>query len=78
MMQTWLERLIRFQQNYHKLMQGRYAKFDQLNRGLLIAALVFSLLSRWLPYRIEIVILFLSARIVIKSSVHRNEKDEYV
>ncbi len=31
---------------------GRYAKFDQLNRGLLIAALVFSLLSRWLPYRI--------------------------
>ncbi|OUK29983.1 hypothetical protein BU183_10645, partial [Enterococcus faecium] len=52
MMQTWLERLIRFQQNYHKLMQGRYAKFDQLNRGLLIAALVFSLLSRWLPYRI--------------------------
>ena len=46
MMQTWLERLIRFQQNYHKLMQGRYAKFDQLNRGLLIAALVFSLLSR--------------------------------
>ncbi|MBK0996401.1 hypothetical protein JFK98_02760 [Enterococcus faecium] len=52
MMQTWLERLIRFQQNYHKLMQGRYAKFDQLNRCLLIAALVFSLLSRWLPYRI--------------------------
>ena len=52
MMQTCLERLIRFQQNYHKLMQGRYAKFDQLNRGLLIAALVFSLLSRWLPYRI--------------------------
>lgn len=52
MMQTWLERLIRFQQNYHKLMQGRYAKFDQLNRGSLIAALVFSLLSRWLPYRI--------------------------
>ncbi|BDP53767.1 hypothetical protein EfmJHP35_16910 [Enterococcus faecium] len=132
MMQTWLERLIRFQQNYHKLMQGRYAKFDQLNRGLLIAALVFSLLSRWLPYRIgqllfivffgveplidmartavnvsgsmvagivtsarikdldrdvinddkskwiEKVILFLSARIVIKSSVHLKEKDEYV
>ncbi|EOH56114.1 hypothetical protein UA3_01298 [Enterococcus faecium EnGen0263] len=38
-MQTWLERLIRFQQNYQKLMQGRYAKFDQLNRVLLIIAL---------------------------------------
>ena len=38
-MQTWLERLIRFQQNYQKLMQGRYAKFDQLNRILLIIAL---------------------------------------
>ena len=51
-MQTWLERLIRFQQNYQKLMQGRYAKFDQLNRVLLIIALFFSLLSRWLPFRI--------------------------
>lgn len=35
-----------------KTYAGRYAKFDQLNRVLLIIALFFSLLSRWLPFRI--------------------------
>ncbi|WP_165006303.1 MULTISPECIES: hypothetical protein [unclassified Enterococcus] len=50
--QIWLERLIRFQKKYQQVMRGRYGRFDQLNRAILIAALFFSLISPWLPYGI--------------------------
>lgn len=50
MAQVWLQRMIKMYQKYQQLMKGRYAKFDELNRFLLILSLLFSLLSRWLPY----------------------------
>ena len=50
MAQIWFERIIKLRRNYNRLMQGRYGKFDALNRLLLIGALLFSLFRRWLPF----------------------------
>lgn len=50
MTQIWLQRLIEGRRKYKQLMRGRYAKFDALNRTLLILALFFSLFRFWLPF----------------------------
>lgn len=52
MAQIWFERIIKLRRNYKRLMQGRYGKFDALNRLLLIGAFVFNLFRRWLPFYI--------------------------
>ncbi|EOH90058.1 hypothetical protein [Enterococcus pallens] len=48
----WMQRLLKFYQKYAQFMRGRYGRFDTLNKTLLIIAVVFSLLGRWLPYSI--------------------------
>lgn len=48
----WMQRLFKLYQKYVQLMRGRYARFDTLNKTLLIVAVVFSVLSRWIPFSI--------------------------
>ncbi len=50
MAQIWFERIMKLRKTYHRWMQGRYGKFDALNRVLLIAAWLFSLFRAWLPF----------------------------
>lgn len=46
----WLQRLMKINQKYQQMMRGRYGRFDQLNKILLIIWLVLSIFKRWLPF----------------------------
>lgn len=50
MAQVWIEHLVKYRTKYKQFMRGRYARFDMLNRTLLIFALFFSLFRYWLPF----------------------------
>lgn len=60
MTQVWLKRLIEGRRKYKQFMQVRYARFDFLNRTLLILALFISLFRFWLPFSLgDILTIFL-------------------
>nr|WP_242704460.1 hypothetical protein [Enterococcus sp. 665A] len=48
----WMQRLLKLYQKYVQFMQGRYGRFDFLNKTLLIIGLIISLFNRWIPYSI--------------------------
>jgi predicted membrane protein len=47
--QIWLERLLRWQAKLQKLLIGRYARMDQLNRFLLRVCLILLIVNLFLP-----------------------------
>ncbi|MGM0239755.1 hypothetical protein [Enterococcus sp. AZ103] len=50
MRNIWLQRLMKINQKYQQMMRGRYGRFDQLNKTLLIIWLILSLFKRWIPF----------------------------
>ncbi|WP_146622931.1 hypothetical protein [Enterococcus florum] len=48
----WMQRLLKLYQKYTHFMRGRYGRIDALNKGLLIASFILSLISPWIPFAI--------------------------
>lgn len=57
---VWLQRLLKWYASIQNFMRGRYGRFDQLNKTLLVIALIGILLNPWLPFQLgRILALFL-------------------
>ncbi|EPH96841.1 hypothetical protein D920_02006 [Enterococcus faecalis 13-SD-W-01] len=84
MAQIWLERVIKWQKKYQQIMNGRYARFDELNRFFLIAALLFNLFGPWIPWHLGeiisgVLIVLLGYRFFSKKIYPRlNENQKYL
>lgn len=52
----WLNRLVKLQQKYTQVMRGRYGRFDDLNKLLLLVWLLVSIVSRLLPFHLGTII----------------------
>ncbi|MGM0212972.1 hypothetical protein [Enterococcus sp. AZ109] len=48
----WMQRLLKLYQKYAQFIRGRYGRWDQLNKVMVITGLVVSIFSRWISYYI--------------------------
>ena len=84
MKQIWFERLLRWNQQIQKILVGRYARIDQLNRTLLMISFILLVLNLMIPTSVAFFIAvilwlltcyrFLSKRIYLRL----NENTRYV
>jgi len=47
-----MQRVTKLYQKYAHLMRGRYGRFDQINKALLVLWAIMMILDRWIPYYI--------------------------
>lgn len=52
MRSIWMQRLMQGYQKIQQAMRGRYGRFDELNKILLVITLILSLVDRWIPFYI--------------------------
>lgn len=50
MSQIWFERILRWRKKAQRFLQGRYARFDELNRTLLLTSVVLALINIFTGY----------------------------
>ncbi|MGH1831992.1 hypothetical protein ABE871_11135 [Enterococcus gilvus] len=48
----WMQRVTKLYQKYAHFMRGRYGRFDQINKALLVIWAIMMILDRWIPYYI--------------------------
>ena len=48
--QIWFERILRWRKKAQRFLQGRYARFDELNRTLLLTSVVLALINIFTGY----------------------------
>ncbi|MFC4771660.1 competence protein CoiA family protein [Enterococcus hermanniensis] len=46
----WMQRMMKYYQKYAELMRGRYGRFDQINKALLIFWVLMLVFARWIPF----------------------------
>lgn len=47
-----MQRMMKYYQKYAELMRGRYGRFDQINKALVIFWVVMLIVDRWIPFYI--------------------------